>query len=62
MSPKMACDHILQQLGPLFKKIEDWILNLKEPKNRFCISQIMLRQRNRRIHFQSGFFGSFNAP
>ena len=51
-----------------FKKIQDWIPKIrKNPKTGFAflfqdLSDIMVRQRNRRIRFQSGFFGSFDAP
>ena len=53
------------------KKIQDWILKPKRIWKRilrfFTFSftlffRIMVHQRNRRIHFQSGFFGSFDAP
>ena len=54
-----------------FKKIEDWILQSERiQKGILCFftkqvnqkfSRIMVRQRYRRIHFQSGFFGSFDA-
>ena len=41
-------------------------LNTKESENGFCdsllIFQIMVRQRDRRIHSESGFFGSFDVP
>ena len=50
-----------------FKKIQDWILKSEGIRKRIYtdqskISRIMARQRNRRIHSGSGFFGSFDAP
>ena len=55
-----------------FKEIQDWIFKSeKNPTMDFAflywtdqskIFRIMVCQTNRRIHFQSGFFGSFEAP
>ena len=57
-----------------FKKTKIEFLNPKESENGYCVSLlnrsiqdlsdhgVMLCKRNRRIHFQSEFFGSFEAP
>ena len=53
------------------KKMQDWLLNSENSKTDFAflyqtgqfkISQIMVRQRNRRIRSGNGFLGSFDAP
>ena len=54
------------------RKSKIGFLNPKESENGFCVPLLnrsiqdlsghVVRQRNRRIHFQSGFFGSFDAP
>ena len=44
-----------------FKKIQDWIPNPKMDFAFLCLTdQIMVCQRNQRIHFGQGFFGSFD--
>ena len=52
-----------------FKKIQDWILNPKESKNRFCVSLLNRSIRDLSDHgalkepknLKSGFFGFFDT-